>query len=94
MMAPRVAGVAPLRPYVVRVMFADGAVRDIDIEPLLEGQVFAPLRDPDVFRQVRVAEAGVTIEWPTSADLDPEVMYGLEESEGEPRARITTPRLD
>ena len=40
MMAPDVASVSPLEPYVVRVFFDDGEVRDVDIEPLLGGPVF------------------------------------------------------
>ncbi len=35
MMAPDVKAAIPLDPYVVRVVFADGEVRDVDIEPLL-----------------------------------------------------------
>lgn len=91
-LAPRVASVAVLRPFVVRVTFADGEVRDIDLEPVLDGPVFAPLRDPNMFRKVRINESATTIEWPNGADLDPEVMYGLEESASKPHAIITIPQ--
>ena len=49
MMAPAVVSVVPLEPYVVRVTFGDGELRDVDIEPLLDAPVFAPLRDRDEF---------------------------------------------
>lgn len=91
MTAPEIKAAIPLDPYVVRVVFADGQVRDVDVEPLLEGPVFQPLRDPAMFRRVEVDDFGDTIVWPTGADLDPEVMYGLEKLEEGPSPRIKTP---
>lgn len=80
MMAPDVKAAIPLDPYVVRVVFADGEVRDVDIEPLLSGPVFEPLRDPATFASVTVDESGDTIAWPNGADLDPDVIYGTRSS--------------
>ena len=75
-MAPHVKDVVALDPYVVRVTLVDGEVRDIDIEPLLDGPVFGGLREPAAFRQVRVDEFQQTICWPGDVDLDPDVIYG------------------
>jgi hypothetical protein len=77
--APHVKNAVALEPYVVRVTFADGEVRDVDIEPVLDGPVFQPLRDPGYFAQVRVDEHGQTISWPNGADIDPDVLYGTEQ---------------
>jgi len=93
MSAPDVAAAVPLAPYVVRVVFADGEVRDVDIEPILSGPVFAPLRDAELFRRVTVDETGDTIVWPNGADLDPDVIYGSSPPDWEPAIRITTPQL-
>jgi hypothetical protein len=62
--------------YVLEVTFADGAVRIIDLEPLLTGPMFEPLaRDYDLFCQLRAdAEAG-TIVWPNGADISPRTLY-------------------
>jgi len=38
--------------------------------------VFAPLRDPAYFAQVRVDPELGTVAWPNGADLDPDVLYG------------------
>jgi hypothetical protein len=92
MIAPRVTAATALHPYVVRVMFADGEVRDVDIEPLLDGPVFQPLRDPSAFERVGVDEFGETIVWPTGADLDPDVLYGIAKPESEPAPRISVPQ--
>ena len=76
-MAPDVVAVVPREPWVVRVIFADGEARDVDIEPLLDGQVFAPLRDPAEFAKARVDPETRTLSWPNGADLDPDVLYDV-----------------
>ncbi len=91
-MAPDVKAVTPLDPYVVRVVFADGEIRDVDFEPLLDGEVFRPLRDPEFFARVAVDEYEQTIVWPNGADLDPEVLYGSEEPAGDPKPIVSIPQ--
>jgi len=91
-MAPDIKAAIPLDPYVVRVLFADGEVRDVDLEPLLDGPVFQPLRDVEIFAQVSVDGYGETIVWPNGADLDPDVLYGIAEPAGQPVPRVTTPQ--
>jgi Protein of unknown function (DUF2442) len=71
-----VTGVRVLARYVVEVTFADGAVRVIDLESLLWGPIFEPLRgDYDLFRQVSVDSEAGTIVWPNGADLSPRTLY-------------------
>lgn len=65
----------PRPDHVVRVMFADGEVRDVDITPLLNTQAFAPLRNLSVFEQVTVDQEIGTIAWPGGVDLDRDVIY-------------------
>ncbi len=92
-MAPDVEAAIALQPYVVRVVFADGAVRDVDIEPLLSGPVFESLRDPATFASVSVDETGDTITWPNGADLDPDVIYGTAPADWEAPVRVSVPQL-
>jgi hypothetical protein len=61
--------------HALRVIFDDGAVRDVNLEGQLDGPVFEPLRDPELFAQVRVDSESGTVTWPTGADLDPIVIY-------------------
>lgn len=65
-----------LRDYVLRLRFTDGVMRDVDLAGELSGAVFEPLRDPALFRQVRVSGDTGTIEWPNGADFAPEFLYG------------------
>jgi hypothetical protein len=70
-----VTEVEPLEGFVLRLSFSDGSTRDVDVEELLRGPVFEPVRgDPELFRQVRV-ESGAVV-WPNGADIDPVVLHG------------------
>lgn len=70
-----VRAVEVLRPYVLRVTFADDLERTIDLEPVLEGMLYGPLRDPQLFGQVRVDPEVRTIVWPNGADFDPATLH-------------------
>ena len=64
-----------VRPYVLWLRFSDGAAGEADLGPELDGPVFAPLRDPAAFAQVRVdPELGTTV-WPNGADFAPEFLH-------------------
>ena len=61
--------------YVLRVSFSDGLQRVIDFEPILHGPLFGPLRDLNLFNQVKVDPDIGTLVWPTGADIDPTVLH-------------------
>ena len=92
MIAPPISSVVALEPYVVRVRFEDGEVRDVDIAPLLDGAVFRALRDPARFDAVRLDVQSGGVAWPNGADLDPDVIYGAASPARQPAARVTTPQ--
>ncbi len=73
--APRMLSAVAVGDFVVRVLFVDGEVRDVDLSAYLDGPVFGPLRDPTVFARVTVDDETRTITWPNGADLDPDVIY-------------------
>lgn len=65
-----------LHDHVVRLRFADGVERSIDLEPYLHGRVFAEIRShPAMFASVKVDPDAGTIVWPNGADLAPDVLY-------------------
>lgn len=65
-----------LHDHVVRLRFADGVEKSIDLEPYLHGRVFAEIRnDAAVFASVKVDRSAGTIVWPNGADLAPDVLY-------------------
>jgi hypothetical protein len=66
-----------LEGYVLRLRFSDGLEGTVDLEPLLWGPIFEPLRDPTYFRRVRVSRDAGTVVWPNGADLAPEALHSL-----------------
>jgi Protein of unknown function (DUF2442) len=78
-----------LHDHVVRLVFADGIEKTIDLDPYLHGSVFTEIRsDPRVFAAVKVDPEAGTIVWPNGADLAPDVLYdGRRSSRMESEAR-------
>ena len=71
-----VVEVRPLGGYRLLVRFDDGVVGELDLgQRLTFDGVFAPLRDPAAFAEVRVHPELGTVVWPGGADLDPDVLY-------------------
>ena len=71
-----VVGVSVLDGFRLRLTFEDGLEGEFDVaqEVGFDG-VFAPLRDPDYFRQASVNPDLGTVVWPNGADLDPVVLH-------------------
>jgi Protein of unknown function (DUF2442) len=86
----KVTAVEPLAERWLRVTFADGAIHEVDLGPLLAvGGAFAPIRDePSVFEAVSVDAEFGTVVWPGGIDLDPDVLRG----EQEPASGVKIPR--
>jgi Protein of unknown function (DUF2442) len=72
---PVVSSVTVVPPYTLDVLFDDGERRIVNVEPLLFGPVFEPLRDVRTFAEVRVEPEWGTVAWPNGADLAPEFLY-------------------
>ena len=72
----RIIDVEPLGGFQLLLTFSDGLVRDLDLDDMLRGGAFEPLRDPDEFTKVVVDEVAGTVAWPNGIDLDPDVLHG------------------
>ncbi len=64
-----------VRDYVIWLRFNDGLAGEVDLRDELDGPVFEPLRELEVFRSVRLHPELHTIVWPNGADLAPEFLY-------------------
>lgn len=53
----------------------DGAEGEIDPESELEGDVFRPSKDIDIFESFRISPESGTIVWKKGAALAPEFLY-------------------
>jgi hypothetical protein len=80
---PHVKSVEVPRPFVMRLVFDDGLVRELEfLTGGHEGTVFAPLDDPAFFARVVIDPETRTVVWPNGVDLDPAVLHGDFESAG------------
>ncbi|MFY9618960.1 MAG: DUF2442 domain-containing protein [Pyrinomonadaceae bacterium] len=72
-----VTSVENVRPFALKLQFSDGTVKLVDLRNELYGEVFQPLQDPSVFKQVKLNTETGTIEWPNGADFAPEFLYEI-----------------
>lgn len=66
---PRVKAVRPLANKRLLVEFDNGEAKVYDCTPLLDSEVFAPLRNDALFRRVRAEEHGYAVIWTDEIDL-------------------------
>ncbi|MEE9150132.1 MAG: DUF2442 domain-containing protein [Candidatus Tectomicrobia bacterium] len=72
-----VTGISHIKAYTLRVEFNNGEVKKVDLSDELYGEVFEPLKELAVFKQVAVNHETNTIEWPNGADFAPEFLYKI-----------------
>lgn len=71
----RVISFEVIAPYKLRITFDDSTSRIIDFQPVLVGELFGPLRDLELFNQVKIDPEIHTVVWPNGADFDPETLH-------------------
>ena len=71
----RVASFEIVGPHTLSVTFADGLTRTIDFLPVLRGELYGPLRQPDFFIRVALDPEVHTLVWPNGADFDPATLH-------------------
>jgi hypothetical protein len=67
--------------YRLRIWFDDGLERQVDFEPILWGELYGPLRDPELFQTVRLDTEFKTLLWENGADFDPSILHDWPEHE-------------
>jgi len=77
----RVTSVEVLGNYRLRVSFDDNVVKEINLESVLEGEIYGPLRSRRVFASARIDPEVHTLVWPNEADFDPAVLHDWPEHE-------------
>lgn len=73
-----------LDDYRIRLVFNDGLTGVADLRNALWGEMFEPLLDRNNFSQIRLDPELGTVCWPNGADLAPEFLYTLIQSNSEP----------
>ena len=71
----RVTSFEIVGPHTLAVTFADGLTQTIDFLPVLKGELYGPLREPDFFNRVALDPEVHTLVWPNGADFDPATLH-------------------
>ena len=66
-----------LSEFKLLLTFEDGSVREVDLAPHLDGQMFEPLRDLSNFKSVHLNSELDTIVWNNGADMSPDFLYQI-----------------
>lgn len=72
-----VTRVSYIEAYKLEVEFSDGMGKEVDLKDELYGEVFEPLKNTALFKQVKVNPETNTIEWPNGTDFAPEFLYEI-----------------
>jgi hypothetical protein len=80
---PTVTGVAVIGERLLRLLFSDGTVGNVDCSAEQCTGVLEPLNDADYFAQVTVDTEAGPIAWPNGIDLALEPLY--EQAHAHPR---------
>jgi hypothetical protein len=75
-------------PYTLRVRLDDETEQTIDFRPVLEGNLYGPLQDRELFDQVRIDPEVHTLVWPNGADFDPATLHNWPELLPAMKARV------
>jgi hypothetical protein len=69
----RVIAIKANEDFSLDLKFNDGSVKRFDTKPYLDYEFFRELKNPDYFKQVKVAFG--TVQWPHEQDISPETLY-------------------
>ena len=70
-----------LGDYRLRIRFDDDMECLIDLEPVLWGELYGPLRDSKMFQSVQLDPEFKTLTWKNGADFDPSILHDWPEHE-------------
>lgn len=76
--------------YSLKIKFSDGKINTIDMSSILNGELYEPLRNEKIFRQVKIDPEVKTLVWPNGADFDPATLYDWDNIVNELRDRSIT----
>jgi hypothetical protein len=71
----RVCSFEIVSAHTLRVRFHDATEQTIDFRPVLAGELYGPLPNPEFFNQVRIDPEVETLVWPNGADFDPATLH-------------------
>jgi hypothetical protein len=71
----KVVSFQKVAPFTLRVNFDDASSQVINFKPVLKGELYGPLQNPELFDQVQLDLEAHTLVWPDGADFDPAMLH-------------------
>ena len=69
MSCPKVQSVEAIDDHTLLVQFDNRHIKKYDVTPLLQKEMFAPLRNPALFKSVQVEQGGYAVVWNSDIDI-------------------------
>ena len=84
----RVCSVQVVGIYTLHITFDDQSEQTINLQSMLVGELYGPLRDLALFNQVQIDPEAHTLVWPNGADFDPATLHNWPQQTAELSARL------
>ena len=72
---PEPIEVKAIEKYKLYIKFENGEEKILDMGRDIKEKFYAKLKDYEYFKNVRISETGITIEWQNGEDIAPENLY-------------------
>lgn len=72
---PEPIEVKAIEKYKLYIKFKNGEEKILDMEPELNEKFYKRLKEYEYFKNVKISETGITIEWQNGEDIAPENLY-------------------
>ena len=66
---PKIIAVHPIDNYELIIEFSNHEYRQYDVKPLLEKEMFEPLKNRAFFKAVKIEQGGYAVSWNTDIDI-------------------------
>ena len=72
---PELIEVNAIEKYKLYIKFDNGEEKVLDMEKDLDKKYYQKLKDYEYFKNVKICESGITVEWEDGEDIAPENLY-------------------
>ena len=72
---PEPIEVKAIEKYKLYIKFKNGEEKILDMGQDIKDNFYAKLKDYEYFKNVKISETGITIEWKNGEDIAPENLY-------------------
>ncbi|MBI5215332.1 MAG: DUF2442 domain-containing protein [Ignavibacteriae bacterium] len=75
--------------YTLQIFFDDNNTQVINFLPVLEGEMYGPLKNLILFNQVSLDKEVLNLVWPNGADFDTATLHDWDQNKNEILSRVS-----